>query len=452
MNAVPWSFPRFIGRFRELRRRRSAEWAESLTEGMRTTSAAEWKINGEETALLAHHYQIADVIEKGPLSVVYRAIHRNSSKPFTVKSIDLHKYNLYTGLTRDDIDKEIEICASLKHRFMCELRDVIAGDAAVHMVFDFLEGQDICFEIVKRASAGFVYSEAVASHYMRQLFEALNYMHSQGVIHRDIRPHNIILASKDNSAPLKVRGFGVAVRLSSPDAPPALLGRIGTPQFMAPEVVADAPYGTRADLWSAGVLLYLLLSGRPPFVGSKESIYESIEEGRYSLSGPHWSLISNSAKDLLMRLLTVDPNERFSAAQCLEHSWILEKGPSKKHLNLTVDNIRKYNQRRKLKSNVLSAVNNTRWSRLQGSRSSYSILSGDSMPGGDTCDADGCTRKGPVEVTNEDITAVDRILTSLDQIAALTDQPCSVESTSQMNTALEDKSLNSLLMITQVYC
>ncbi|KAJ1365881.1 Protein lin-2, partial [Parelaphostrongylus tenuis] len=89
---------------------------------------------------------------------------------------------------------ELELCASLKHPYICELRDVIAGDRFIHLIFEFLEGSDICFEIVKRAGNGFVYSEAVVSHYIRQLLQALECLHDARIIHRDIRPHNIVLA------------------------------------------------------------------------------------------------------------------------------------------------------------------------------------------------------------------------------------------------------------------
>uniref|UniRef100_A0A914ZN68 Peripheral plasma membrane protein CASK n=1 Tax=Parascaris univalens TaxID=6257 RepID=A0A914ZN68_PARUN len=414
------------------------------------SSTAQWT-HSEEAALLAHHYQIGDLIERGPLSTVYRAVHRTSSKLFTVKSIDLQKYIANSGLTRDDVDKEIEICAQLKHSFLCELKDVIAGDKAVHMVFEFLDGDDICFEIVKRASAGFVYSEAVASHYMKQLMQALQYMHSQGIVHRDIRPHNIVLASKDNSAPLKLTGFGVALKLDSSDSLVAG-GRVGTPQFMAPEVVSNQEYGTKVDLWSAGVLLYILLCGRLPFVGSRRKIYESVTEGRYSHHGGTWQSISNSAKDLLIRLLTVDQHKRISAEEALNHEWIRERDHAapKKHLQSTVDQIRRYNSRRKLKSNILAAVNNEKW--LMNSSSPHeslcSVLSGDALPGGDTCDADGCTRRGPEQIMPDDLIGVEKILTSLDQIAALSDPPFAIESVDQSTDALlDDGSLRNLLLL-----
>lgn len=421
----------------------TAEWPLKVM-----TSLAQWNKN-EEAALLTHHYHIGDVIERGPLSTVYRAVHRTSSKAFAVKSIDLQKFAANSGLTRDDVDKEIEICAILKHPFLCELKDVIAGEKAVHMVFEFLEGDDICFEIVKRASSGFVYSEAVASHYMKQLMQALRYMHSQGIVHRDIRPHNVLLASKDNSAPLKLSGFGVALKLPSADAVVAA-GRVGTPQFMAPEVVSNLEYGTKSDMWSVGVLLYVLLCGRLPFSGTKQEIYESITEGRYSHHGGTWQSISNSAKDLLIRLLTVDPQQRISAEEAMEHEWIMERDriAPKKHLQDTVEQIRRYNTRRKLKSNILASVNNELWTNESSQLSVPSFLSGDSLPGGDTCDADGCTRRGPEQPMPSDLNGVEKILTSLDQIAALTEPPFIPEPIDHsVNSLLSDPNLRNLLLL-----
>ncbi|VDM98745.1 unnamed protein product [Thelazia callipaeda] len=343
-----------------------------------------WTLS-EETTLLNHHYQLGDIIERGPLSTVYRAVHRITSKLYSVKSIDMQKYSVNSGLTRTDVDKEIEICAMLKHPFLCELKDVIVGEKAVHMVFEFLDGDDICFEIVKRTSAGFVYSEAVAS--------------------------------KDNSAPLKLTGFGVSLKLPTPNAIiPA--GRVGVSHFMAPEVVNDLEYGTKADMWSAGVLLYILLCGRLPFVGTRQEVYENITEGKYSHHGGTWQEISDSAKDLLIRLLTVNPSSRISAEGALSHEWLRERCPStpRKHLQSTVEQIRRYNARRKLKSNILAAVNSEKWAencnctvRSNKLIGADAVLSGDLLPGGDTCDADGCTRRGPEQEIPEDLAGVQMV-------------------------------------------
>lgn len=131
-----------------------------------------------------------------------------------------------------------------------------------------MDGLDLCFEIVKRAASGFVYSEAVASHYVRQIAQALLYLHSHGVVHRDIRPRSCVLANKENSAPIKVTSFGVAVQLPDPQAmiqggscstytyliisAGSCSGRIGSPYFMAPEVVSRDAYSTPVDMWSLG--------------------------------------------------------------------------------------------------------------------------------------------------------------------------------------------------------
>jgi calcium/calmodulin-dependent serine protein kinase len=245
--------------------------------------STDWIIDGDETALLSHHYQICDIIEKGPICTVYRATHRNTSKTFIVRSVDLRRHVAASGLSQEATEKEVEICALLKHPFFCQLRDVIAGANVVHMVFEYVEGSDICFEIVKRASSGFIYSEAVASHYVKQLCEACRFMHSLSIVHRDVRPHNVLLANKENNSPLKMRGFGIAYKLTSANdrCPP---GRIGIPAFMAPEVVSGKPYGKPADLWSVGVVLYILLSGRLPFSGSQEYVFKCITEGKYSLT------------------------------------------------------------------------------------------------------------------------------------------------------------------------
>uniref|UniRef100_A0A915Q2P9 Protein kinase domain-containing protein n=1 Tax=Setaria digitata TaxID=48799 RepID=A0A915Q2P9_9BILA len=398
-----------------------------------------WTLS-EETVLLNHHYQLGDVIERGPLSTVYRAVHRITSKLYSVKSIDLQKYSIGPGLTRTgehavylarDFDS-LRFTGLALHPFLCELKDVIAGEKAVHMVFEFLDGDDICFEIVKRASAGFVYSEAVAS--------------------------------KDNSAPLKLTGFGVSMKLPAPAAT-VRAGRVGVSHFMAPEVVSNAEYGTKADMWSAGVLLYILLCGRLPFVGTRQGIYEGITEGRYSHHGGTWQQISDSAKDLLIRLLTVNPNNRISAEGALNHEWLRERSrfAPRKHLQSTVEQIRRYNARRKLKSNILSAVNNKKWAEgcdcptgsavVGAAASSDAVVSGDLLPGGDTCDADGCTRRGPEHVIPEDLCGVEKVLTSLDQIAALADAPFTAETMdpSWLNSSLENADLKTLLMMVKCH-
>jgi calcium/calmodulin-dependent serine protein kinase len=169
-----------------------------------------------------------------------------------------------------------------------------------------MDGADLCFEIEKRATAGFVYSESVASHYMRQILDAVRYCHQANVIHRDIKPHCVLLSSKENSAPIKLGGFGIAIELPDEDedddgekltgggSNSSLItsGRIGTPNYMSPEVVQRLPYSKPVDMWGCGIVLFVLLSGYLPFVGSNRRLFEIISQGQYIVRF-HYALFLN---------------------------------------------------------------------------------------------------------------------------------------------------------------
>jgi len=141
--------------------------------------------------------------------------------------------------------------------------------------------------------------------------------------------------SKENSAPVKLGGFGVAIQLPSRSdrrgsaagagAQTVNGGRIGTPHFMAPEVIQRRSYGKPIDVWSAGVLLHILLSGAMPFLGTKDRLYESVCSGRLRLHSARWQYVSDPAKDLIRHMLAVDPEDRITVDEALEHPWVAER-------------------------------------------------------------------------------------------------------------------------------
>jgi calcium/calmodulin-dependent serine protein kinase len=189
-----------------------------------------------------------------------------------------------------DLKREASICCKLKHPHIVELFETYLSDGFLNMVFEYMDGADLCFEIEKRATAGFVYSESVASHYMRQILDAVRYCHQSNVIHRDIKPHCVLLSSKENSAPIKLGGFGIAIELPEEDEQTGggggvtsliTSGRIGTPNYMSPEVVQRLPYSKPVDMWGCGIVLFVLLSGYLPFVGSNRRLFELISQGQY---------------------------------------------------------------------------------------------------------------------------------------------------------------------------
>ncbi|KAM8722525.1 peripheral plasma membrane protein CASK-like isoform X15 [Sparus aurata] len=377
----------------------------------------------DDDVLFEDVYELCEVIGKGPFSVVRRCINRDTGQQFAVKIVDVASFTSSPGLSTEDLKREASICHMLKHPHIVELLETYSSDGMLYMVFEFMDGADLCFEIVKRADAGFVYSEAVASHYMRQILEALRYCHDNNVIHRDVKPHCVLLASKENSAPVKLGGFGVAIQLGESGLVAG--GRVGTPHFMAPEVVKREPYGKPVDVWGCGVILFILLSGCLPFYGTKERLFEAIIKGKYKVMNPRqWAHISESAKDLVRRMLMLDPAERITVYEALNHPWLKERDryAYKIHLPETVEQLRKFNARRKLKGAVLAAVSSHKFNSYYGD------------PPEELHDfSDDPTSSG----------AVSQVLDSLEEIHALTD--CSEKDMDFLHSVFQDQHLHTLL-------
>ncbi|TSK62528.1 Peripheral plasma membrane protein CASK [Bagarius yarrelli] len=236
------------------------------------------------------------------------------------------------------------------------------------------------------------------------------------------KPHCVLLASKENSAPVKLGGFGVAIQLGESGLVAG--GRVGTPHFMAPEVVKREPYGKPVDVWGCGVILFILLSGCLPFYGTKERLFEGIIKGKYKMNPRQWSHISESAKDLVRRMLMLDPAERITVYEALNHPWLKERDrySYKIHLPETVEQLRKFNARRKLKGAVLAAVSSHKFNSFYGDP--------------------------PEELHDftEDPTssgAVSQVLDSLEEIHALTD--CSEKDLDFLHSVFQDQHLHTLL-------
>ncbi|XP_067618444.1 peripheral plasma membrane protein CASK isoform X2 [Eurosta solidaginis] len=364
----------------------------------------------EDEILFDDVYELCEVIGKGPFSIVRRCIHRESNQQFAVKIVDVAKFTASPGLSTADLKREATICHMLKHPHIVELLETYSSEGMLYMVFEFMEGSDLCFEVVRRAVAGFVYSEAVACHYMRQILEALRYCHENDILHRDVRPACALLATVDNSAPVKLGGFGSAVQLPGGRETIETHGRVGCPHYMAPEVVTRRLYGKGCDVWGAGVMLHVLLSGRLPFLGSGIRLQNSIARGRISFEAPEWKSISATAKDLVMKMLSANPLHRPSITEVLEHPWMRDRDKlQRQHLADTVEELKRYNARRKLKGAVQAIAGGTTLDPLFGTDT-------DSMP---VASASDMLNEWADEEAG--IEAVQRILDCLDDIYALQD-------------------------------
>ncbi|CDW54750.1 peripheral plasma membrane protein CASK [Trichuris trichiura] len=338
-------------------------------------------------------YDLQEVLQRNATSVLFRAVTKGGFQPFAVQLIDLNRRSKRPGFSIEghfifphsllllrlsrshfrllydnnefflDLKREIQILRTIKHPYIIDLIDTYQYDKYFCVVFEYMEGRDLCLEVVERAAAGFVYSEFVISHYVRQLLNALSYCVDRDIIHRDIRLECAILANNENSAPLKLGGFHLAVQL--PDSSARIQGtKVGTISQMAPEVVKGEPYNFAVDMWSVGILVFVLLSGTFPFSGQPEEIFSSIVNGQYKMQNKSWNQISDFAKDFVVKLLTVDSRRRMNVSQALKHPWIQDKEncAQKVHLVDTVCFMHRFNAHRNLKRRIISSVNSLKWS------------------------------------------------------------------------------------------
>ncbi|XP_069357594.1 peripheral plasma membrane protein CASK isoform X5 [Maniola hyperantus] len=400
----------------------------------------------EDEVLFDDVYELCEIIGKGPFSLVRRCVHRQTGQQFAVKIVDVARFTASPGLSTADLKREATICHMLKHPHIVELLETYSSEGMLYMVFEYMDGSDLCFEVVRRATAGFVYSEAVACHYMRQILEALRYCHENDIVHRDVRPHCVLLAGRDNCAPVKLGGFGVAAQLPTPTAhraPPELVmdnrplvgpmgqaylksdeyGRIGTPHYMAPEVVSSQLYGKPVDVWAAGILLHVLLVGYLPFTGTRERLFEAICRGRLHFDAPLWDDISDAAKDLVQRMLTVDHTQRINIQEVLNHRWIRDRDKQNRvHLAGTVEELKKFNSRRRLRAATLAAA-------------SIDDEEEDEQPA-----------RRLVMMEEANAAAVNLIVESLDDVAVLQDGPGFMDP-DLFHSVLDDLQLRSLLEV-----
>ncbi|XP_035745272.1 calcium/calmodulin-dependent protein kinase type II delta chain isoform X3 [Egretta garzetta] len=237
------------------------------------------------------------------------------------------------------------------------LHDSISEEGFHYLVFDLVTGGELFEDIVARE----YYSEADASHCIQQILESVNHCHLNGIVHRDLKPENLLLASKSKGAAVKLADFGLAIEVQGEQQ--AWFGFAGTPGYLSPEVLRKDPYGKPVDMWACGVILYILLVGYPPFWDEDQHrLYQQIKAGAYDFPSPEWDTVTPEAKDLINKMLTINPAKRITASEALKHPWICQRSTvaSMMHRQETVDCLKKFNARRKLKGAILTTMLATR--------------------------------------------------------------------------------------------
>jgi calcium/calmodulin-dependent protein kinase I len=261
-------------------------------------------------------YEVKDDLGVGSYSVVKRAVHKKTGDLVAIKIYDKARLSIFD---KECIKTEVEILKALRHPNIVTLRETYDTHRKLYIVMELMSGGELLDCIQKKK----LFPEKEASRMFRQIVSALAFLHSNGIVHRDIKPDNLLLSSESEDAVVKIADFGFAKRIGDG----MLHTPCGSPVYSAPEIVREESYDKSVDMWSAGVLLYILLCGFPPFYHPKpDRLFQEIERGVFDFPDPQWASISSSAKELVSLLLKRNPSERLTAQQALEHPWLVAPG------------------------------------------------------------------------------------------------------------------------------
>ncbi|OWF35797.1 calcium/calmodulin-dependent protein kinase type 1-like [Mizuhopecten yessoensis] len=229
----------------------------------------------------------------------------------------------------ESLENEIEVLRRLRHPNIVQLFDVFEEKNNVYLVMELVTGGELFDRIVEKGS----YTEKDASSLIKQVLEAVDFMHDLGVVHRDLKPENLLYYSPKEDSKIMISDFG----LSKTEDSGIMATACGTPGYVAPEVLAQKPYGKAVDCWSIGVIAYILLCGYPPFYDENDTaLFAQILLANYEFDSPYWDDISPSAKEFIGHLMCKDHNTRFTCKQALKFPWIAGDTALEKNIHASV--------------------------------------------------------------------------------------------------------------------
>jgi calcium-dependent protein kinase len=295
-------------------------------------------------------YTIGEIMGSGAFATVRKVIHKESNIPRALKII---KKNPKQDSSRMYL--EVDILKKLIHNNIMQIFEFYEDKKNFYIITELCEGGELFDKVVEKGS----FNEDEAASVVKQLISAINYIHSNNIVHRDLKPENILLDTKKNNI-IKIIDWGTA-RFFDKDKNKKMNKISGTPYYIAPEVLLEK-YDEKCDIWSCGVIMYILLCGYPPFNGETDNeILAKIKTGKFTFPEEEWGNLSSACKDLIKCMLEFDPKKRYSASQCLNHTWIANIKKSGLDNNLTkraLNNMKKFHAERKLQQASLTYIVN----------------------------------------------------------------------------------------------
>ncbi|CAI0450105.1 unnamed protein product [Linum tenue] len=345
-------------------RKNKQDKAKNKNKGSNPFFGTDYVVNGSSEKLyvlkeptgrdISAHYELGRELGRGEFGITYLATETSTNDKYACKSIS--KKKLRTAIDIEDVRREVEIMKHLPHHpNIVSIKDTYEDDSAVHIVMELCEGGELFDRIVARGH----YTERAAAAVMRTIVEVVLMCHKHGVMHRDLKPENFLFANKKETSALKAIDFGLSVFFKPGERFNEI---VGSPYYMAPEVL-KRNYGPEVDVWSAGVILYILLCGVPPFwaglfLETEQGVAQAIIRSVIDFKRDPWPKVSDNAKDLVKKMLNPDPKQRLTAQQVLEHTWLqnAKKAPNVPLGETVRTRLKQFSMMNKLKKRALRVI------------------------------------------------------------------------------------------------
>ena len=291
------------------------------------------------------NYKVICKLGKGSFGSVYKVVYIHSGNIRAMKVIKKESIN-YQDDERIFL-KEIEILTKIEHPNIIKIIEYYTDEINYYIITEYVSGGEL-YEAISKCNK---FNESKAAYIMRQILSALNYLHSFGIVHRDIKPENMLVeqSSDKDLINIKLIDFGTCNYVTL---------KVGSPYYIAPEVLKKN-YNKKCDIWSAGIILYVMLLGKLPFHGKNtEDLFNNIKKGEFDQTSEEWNSISDNAKDLILKMLEYNPEKRLSAQECLDHNWIKTLASQSNPVMLpnVLKNIYNLNAREKLQQATIAFI------------------------------------------------------------------------------------------------
>lgn len=299
---------------------------------------------------ITEYYEFVKELGSGTYGKVYRVQNKITKDIRACKKISKKKIK-----NKERLKIEIDLMKATDHPNIVKLFEIYEDQQNLYMIMEECVGGEFFERIANRAKEMNFYTEKEAASLFKQIMSAVNYCHCHGVSHRDLKPENLLFSVKCEDSPIKLIDFGLSKIFANQDN--KMRSVVGTTYYMAPEV-ATGSYDERCDIWSCGVILYIMLCGRPPFHGKNDDeIIKKAKTLSYHFNYPEWSKVSEDVKDLISKIF-VDAKNRLTSQEVLEHNWVKHNAPNSTEecLKLEFDNILHYMNMNKIKKSVISFI------------------------------------------------------------------------------------------------